>query len=214
MLKTLLFLLCLTAPALADQPAKEKRLTEEQQKQIEKIEKYFNDIHTIKSRFYQTSDNGGSAQGNFYVSKPNKMRLEYEPPHQIEVIADGYYLIFHDKKLEQVTYLDLNDNPASMILKENFSFKKEELIVTDMTSEPGLLSVSVIKKNQPSAGEITLFFKEKPFSLKQWQVTDAQQITTLVTLDNMETNLEIDGKLFKFKDPRKNRRPGDIPRNR
>lgn len=53
------------------------------------------------------------------------MRLEYDPPHPVEVIADGYYLIFHDKKLEQVTYLDLDDNPAAMILKENFSFEKK-----------------------------------------------------------------------------------------
>ncbi|MBO4520995.1 MAG: outer membrane lipoprotein carrier protein LolA [Alphaproteobacteria bacterium] len=210
MLKIFLFVLCLSLPAFAESTA-EKALTEEQQKIIEKIEAYFNGIRTIKSTFYQVSDNGGSAQGNFYVLKPNRMRLEYQPPHQIEVVADGYYLIFHDKKLEQVTYLDLDENPAAMMLKENFSFKKENLTITDISSEPGIISVDVIKKDQPSIGKITLMFKEKPFSLKQWQVTDAQQITTLVTLDNMETNLSLDNQLFKFKDPKKKRRPGDIP---
>ena len=143
--------------------------------------------------------------------KPNKMRLEYQPPHPIEVIADGYYLIFHDKKLEQVTYLDLDENPASMILKENFSFKTEDVTITDMTTEPGIITVSVIKKSLPSAGKITLIFKDNPLSLRQWRVTDAQQISTLVTLDNMETNISLDNMLFKFKDPRKKRRPGDIP---
>ena len=211
MFKTLLFLLCFTTSAFADSAAKEKILTTEQQQLIEKIESYFNNIRSIKSKFYQISNNGGSAQGDFYVLKPNKMRLEYQPPHQIEVIADGYYLIFHDKKLEQVTYLDLDENPASMILKDKFSFKKENLAITDISSESGTISVSIIKKNQPSIGEITLIFKENPFSLKQWQVTDAQQITTLVTLDNMETNIALDEQLFKFKDPKKKKRPGDIP---
>ena len=194
--------------------AQEKQLTEEQQQTVEKIEAYFNAIRTIKSKFYQTSDNGGSAQGDFYASKPNRMRLEYQPPHPIEVVADGHYLIFHDKKLEQVTYLDLDENPAAIILKENFSFKKEDLSITDMTTEPGIITLSVVKKSLPSAGKITLIFKDKPLTLRQWRVTDAQQITTLVTLDNMETNVQVDNALFKFKDPRKKRRPGDIPDKR
>ena len=210
MFKVFLFLLCLAAPAAAQ----EKQLTAAEKQQIEKIESYFNSIRTIKSKFYQTSDNGGSAQGDFYASKPNKMRLEYQPPHPVEVVADGYYLIFHDKKLEQVTYLDLNENPAAMILKDDFSFEKDGLTVTDIRTEPGIISVSVIKKSQPSAGKITLIFKDKPLTLRQWRVTDAQQITTLVTLDNMETNITVDNALFKFKDPRKKRRPGDIPDRR
>ena len=151
MFKTLLFLFFLTVPAMAQ----EKQLTEEQQQTVEKIESYFNAIRTIKSKFYQTSDNGGSAQGDFYASKPNRMRLEYQPPHPIEVVADGHYLIFHDKKLEQVTYLDLDENPAAIILKENFSFKKEDLTITDMTTEPGIITLSVVKKSLPSAGKIT-----------------------------------------------------------
>ena len=207
MFKALLFLFFLTVPAMAQ----EKQLTEEQQQTVKKIESYFNAIRTIKSKFYQTSDNGGSAQGDFYASKPNRMRLEYQPPHPIEVVADGHYLIFHDKKLEQVTYLDLDENPAAIILKENFSFQKEDLTITDMTAEPGIITLSVVKKSLPSAGKITLIFKDKPLTLRQWRVTDAQQITTLVTLDNMETNVQVDNALFKFKDPRKKRRPGDIP---
>lgn len=207
MFKSFLFLLCLTAPVLAQ----ETPLSAEQRQAVEKIEAYFNNIRTIKSNFYQTSSNGSSAQGNFYVSKPDKMRLEYQPPHPVEVIADGYYLIFHDKKLEQVTYLDLDENPASIILKEKLSFKDEDVTITDVSTEPGIVSVSIIKKNQPATGKITLIFKDSPFALKQWQVTDAQQITTLITLDNMETNIDLDNRLFKFKDPRKKRRPGDIP---
>lgn len=211
MLKTFLFLLCMTASAVASEPVREKKLTEEELRIIGKIETYFNSIRTIKSKFYQVSDNGSSAEGDFYVMKPNKMRLEYQPPHPVEVIADGYYLIFHDKKLDQVTYLNLDENPASMILKENFSFKTDDVTVTDITSEPGLITISAVKKSQPTAGRITLIFKENPISLKQWQVTDAQQITTLITLDNMEVNSTLDNQLFKFKDPRKKRRPGDIP---
>lgn len=213
MLKIFLFCLLFITPAAA-QTVPAQPFTQQRQELIKKIEAYFNAIRTIKSKFYQTSDNGATAQGNFYVSKPDKMRLEYDPPHPIEVVADGYYLIFHDKKLEQVTYLDLDDNPASMILKENFSFEKDGVTITDFSTEPGLISVSLTKKSQPTAGSITLIFKDKPLTLKQWRVTDARQITTLVTLDGMETNVKLNETLFKFKDPKKNLRPGDAPRRR
>ena len=210
MFKLFLFLFLLTAPAMAQ----EKELTAEEQKIVGKIEAYFNSIKTIRSKFYQVSDNGGSAQGTFYVSKPDRMRLTYEPPYPVEVVADGYYLIFHDKKLEQVTYLDLNENPAAMILKNDFSFKKEGLTITNVTTEPGIITVSVIKKSAPSTGKITLVFQDAPMILRQWRVTDARQITTLVTLNNLETNIAVDKQLFKFKDPRKKQRPGDIPDRR
>lgn len=208
----LFFCLCAVFPAQARQETKTKPLNEEQQKVLKDIETYFNGIKTIKSKFYQTSNNGASAEGSFYVLKPNKMRLEYAPPMPIEVIADGYYLIFHDKKLEQVTYLDLEDNPASIILKDNFSFAKEDLTVTDVSKEPGYINISLVKNSQPAAGQLTLVFKDKPLTLKQWQVIDAQQIVTLVTLDNAEFNMPVDEKMFKFKDPKKNVRPGDMPR--
>lgn len=204
MLKTILLGLVLTASTAAAQTAADQTFSQRRSDLIRRIETYFNGIKTIKSRFYQTGG-GASAQGDFYVLKPNKMRLTYDPPSPIEIVADGYYLIFHDKNLEQVTYLDLDDNPAALILKDNLSFAKEGLEIVDFKTETGLVSVTVAKKDQPSTGKITLTFKEKPFALKQWVVADARQIETTVTLDNMETNPPVDEKLFKFKDPRKNR---------
>ena len=94
MFKIFLFCLCFAVSAANAQTPPAKPFSQQQQELIKKIESYFNTIKTIKSKFYQISDNGASAQGNFYVLKPNKMRLEYDPPHPIEVIADGYYLIF------------------------------------------------------------------------------------------------------------------------
>ncbi len=205
MFKTIFLGLLLTASAALAQSETEQTFSQRQSDLIRRIESYFNGIKTIKSRFYQTSGDGTTAQGDFYVLKPNKMRLIYAPPHAIEIVADGYYLIFHDKKLEQVTYLDLNDNPAAFILKDDLSFAKEGLEIVDFETETGFVSVTIAKKSQPATGKITLTFKEKPFTLKQWRVTDARQIETTVTLDNMETNLPVDAKLFKFKDPRKNR---------
>lgn len=189
-------------------------LSVEQKKILKDIETYFAGLKTIKSKFTQTSSSGTYADGEFFVLKPGKMRLEYSPPSPIEIVADGYYLIFHDKKLQQVTYLDLDANPASLILKENFSFDKSDLTVTDVKKANGFIEVSLHKTAEPIAGRMIMIFKERPLELKQWQITDAQQIKTLVSLNQAEFNTALDPALFKFKDPKKDIRPGDKPRNR
>lgn len=213
MLKNLSFAVCLllSFPAAAQQAeVKYAPLTADQKKTAQAVEDYFNGVQSIKSRFYQVSQTGNTAEGTFSMQKPNKMRLEYDAPVPVEIVADGYYLIFHDKKLEQVTYLDLDDNPASLIMKENFSFEKEKLTVENVEQENGLVSVTVYRQDQPQNGKITLVFKDRPLALKQWRVTDPQQMTTLVTLDQTEFNVPLDASLFKFKDPKKNKRPGDL----
>ena len=141
------------------------------------------------------------------MKKPNKMRLEYAT-QPVEIVADGYYLIFHDKKLEQVTYLDLDENPASLIMKDGLSFEKEKLEIENVERENGLVSLTVFRKDQPQAGKITLVFKDRPLTLKQWRVEDAQGISTLVTLTDTDFNVPLEDESFKFKDPRR-KRPGD-----
>ena len=41
-------------------------------------------------------------------------------------------------------------------------------------------------------------FSEKPFTLRQWQVLDAQGTLTTVTLNNARTGMALDDKLFEF----------------
>lgn len=176
---------------------------------LQKIENYFNTVKTMKSEFVQSSSSGVFAQGDVVVSKPDKMRLTYRPPSPVEIIADGKYLIFHDKKLGQVTHMDLFANPAAFMLHENFKFDNSGLTVTDVTQGNGTIEITVYKTNEASNGRVKLIFRKNPFELKQWQVTDAQQVKTTVTLAGAQINGAVDDNLFVFKNPKKAARPGD-----
>lgn len=205
---TLALTLALTAFSVRAQQVKYAPLTDAQKQTVKAVEDYFNGVRSIKSGFYQVSQNGASAEGTFLMKKPNKMRLEYADK-PVEIVADGYYLIFHDKKLEQVTYLDLDENPAALIMKDNLSFEKEDLAIENVERENGLVSLTVYRKNQPQAGKITLVFKDRPLTLKQWRVEDAQGVSTQVTLTDADFNLPLEDAPFKFKDPYR-KRPGDM----
>lgn len=181
----------------------------DRQEILKKVEDYFNALNSLKAGFVQSSSSGVFAEGTVYLEKENKLRLDYAPPSAIEVVADGHYLIFHDKKLGQVTHMDLDMNPASFMLKKGFSFQNSGLTVTDITEENGIVELTVFKEKEALNGRVRLTFSKNPFALKQWQVTDAQQIKTMVSLLNVVTNEDIDDALFKFKDPKKSLKPGD-----
>ena len=205
---------CQTYAAAQETKRAAAELSESQKQILKNIETYFNSLKTMKSRFVQRSGKGAEVEGTIYIQKPGKMRLIYDPPYEVDIYATGYYLIFHDRKLGQVTHLDIDATPATIILKENFSFDSSGLTVTDVRTLPGAVEISLFKTKEPAAGSITMRFSEKPVVLKQWTVADAQRVNTAVSLVNPEFGVKIDPSLLQFVDPRKNIRPGDPTRKR
>src|SRR5665213_468536 len=54
---------------------------------LNRVQDYMNNIHTLQSRFEQVSNDGGVATGTIYLSRPGKMRVEYDPPVPILLVA-------------------------------------------------------------------------------------------------------------------------------
>ncbi len=172
------------------------------QADIAKAQDYLNGVTTLKARFMQVAPDGGMVEGTVYMSRPGRMRLEYDPPSPILVVANGTFLIYHDKELEQTNYLDLDDTPAGILLKSDVKLNGDDLKVLRVSHQPGILDITVMRKSEPSDGKLTLIFTEQPFQLKQWQVVDKQGQLTTVSLFDARVGLALDRDLFKFKDPK------------
>jgi outer membrane lipoprotein-sorting protein len=182
------------------------QLDEEAHSQLQRIEASLNAIHTVRSPFRQSSSNGEIAQGELFLERPGRLRIEYKPPVPVLVVADGTFLIYYDRKLEQVSYIPLVSTPAGILLQKHISLSDKDLVVTAFERDDGTIRVGVARTAAESEGSIRLIFDEQTDTLQQWSVTDAQGITTLVTLEAPVFNAKIDPALFVFKDPRfKNR---------
>ena len=175
--------------------------TKENLSVLDKAEKLLNSFTTMRSRFTQFSNKDGDylQHGDFYLSRPNKMRLIYDEPSELEFVADGYYLIYHDKSFDQVSYLEINQTPAAILLKPNFSFTDPEFTVTDIQHELDEYRITAIKTNEEELGQLTLILSDDPVSLKQWELLDAKGIKSTVGLYETEENIELDPELFVFK---------------
>jgi outer membrane lipoprotein-sorting protein len=128
------------------------------------------------------------------------MRLEYDPPVPILVISDGSWLIYHDKELDQTSWLGLDSTPAGILVRRNVRLRGEDVTVTAVQRQPGALAVSIVQSKDPAAGEMTLVFTTQPFQLRQWRIRDGQGQITTVSLFEARQGERLDPKLFEFAD--------------
>lgn len=182
--------------------APQLQLGAEDQAELARIEAYLNGIRTVQSSFVQHSSNGERAEGQLYLSRPGKLRVEYQPPVPILVVADGTFLVYYDRNLEQVSHIPLASTPASILLDEQISLSGGALTVTGFERGDNEILVSLVRTDNPGEGSITLVFSENPLALQQWSVTDAQNIVTVVSLVDPRFDVRLDRKLFVFEDPR------------
>lgn len=185
--------------AFANRPTP-ARLTTEDRADIARVEQYLNSVRTLRARILQIADNGGTAEGTLYLSRPGRLRLEYDPPVPILLVANGTFLIHYDKDLKTVAHLPLNSTPAGLLVREKIQLSGD-VTVTRVERGPGSLRVTLVQTKDPDAGQLTLVFGERPFALSNWQVVDAQGNVTRVALIEPKVDVPLDPALFRFTDP-------------
>ena len=134
--------------------------------------------------------------GDFYLSRPNKMRLIYDAPTELEFIADGNYFIYYDKSFDQVSYLEIDQTPAAILLKPDFTFDDKDFLVTNIAQELDEYKISAVKAQEPELGELTLIAGADPIEFRQWELVDAKGIKSTVGLYETELNQPVDESLF------------------
>ncbi|MEX2451211.1 MAG: outer membrane lipoprotein carrier protein LolA [Rhodospirillales bacterium] len=183
------------------EPAQLAKLTTEDRGDIKRIENYLNALRTVEARFLQVSSNGGYAEGRLYISRPGKMRIDYAPPAKLEIVADGKSLIYHDKELEQISHIALEDTPANILLQKNVRLLSGPVRVRSVSRGPGIVQIDMVKVDDPQEGSVALVFGDRPLALKKWTITDAQGVITTVSLLRSRFDAPIDPKIFTFDDP-------------
>ena len=173
---------------------------------LTKIENYLNNIKTLEASFVQTASNGTVSEGMLYIAKPSKIRMEYAAPTSVLIVGNGDYVVFNDKELDQITNIDYDDIPATMILANNIKIDNENLKVTDFYKDAGITSITLEYCNNKDVGPITLVFNNQPFELKQWKIVDPQSVEVTLSLYNATEDKPLDDSLFKFTKEKRSRR--------
>ncbi len=191
MKQILLTFLMLFLPSLAFAKAPE----------ITRAESYFANLKTVQARFIQTAPDGKQLRGDFYLSRPGKLRFQYDAPSQDFVVADGLFIYFYDGELKQQSNAPISQTLADFLLRKDIALD-DDLKVTRVMRGGGLLQMNVVQAAQPGAGSITLGFVETPsFQLKKWRVKDAQGMITEIELYDVQSGVKLNSDLFVYRDP-------------
>jgi outer membrane lipoprotein-sorting protein len=169
---------------------------------LARIEDYLNGLRTLRAKFVQINPDGGTATGTLYFDRPDKMRLDYDPPSELLIIANGWKLVYQDRRLKQISQLFTSSTPLGFLLEDQIRLRGGDVTVTSLTRRGGEIQVAVVQSDQPAEGSITLAFAEQPFELRRWTIIDAQGYATHVVLEGLETDVKLDQELFIFRDPK------------
>ena len=192
--------------AAAVQNEQGQLLSPEDETTISEVSTYLNSFVHLEGNFTQVGPTGEVAEGRFYMRRPGRVRFDYAPPSKLLVVADGFWIGIIDRKLETTDRYPIGSTPYWALLKENVDLSKDARILS-VEREPGIILVTFDDPSGEAAGEITLVFEkieeddtEPRLELRQWLITDAQGLTTSVSLADLVQGKRARNKFFVIRD--------------
>ena len=168
---------------------------------VTRVEAYLNSLKTLSARFLQIDTAGNAVHGQLYMRRPGRLRFEYDAPSPLLLVADGVWLIMHDKELNQVNRFPLYETPLGVLVDDPVNLR-EKVEVVNVEESPGILRMRVVDRELPDEGWMDITFTEPPMLLRQWKIKDAQGGVTALSLTDIRVNRKLDPELFVFTDPR------------
>jgi outer membrane lipoprotein-sorting protein len=169
--------------------------------QLSQLQNYLNGIKTLKANFTQTNPDRTLTNGIMFIKRlansMGKLRLQYAPPSQDLIVADGEVLRHVDGQSQEVNEYSIENTPASFLLRPNIDFS-DDLEVKKMETIGDKINLT-LRRSGDNSVTLTLVFVTSPMlRLQEWSLIDAQSNKTHVVLDHVQIGTPIDDKLFKL----------------
>jgi outer membrane lipoprotein-sorting protein len=153
-------------------------------------------MRAARGRFRQTNPNGSTQTGAFYLSKPGRIRFEYDAPAGSLVIADGNWVgVFDPKSNRNPTRYPLTRTPLSILLRDRISLREPGLVLGAMRDAGGT-HITVVDPRAPQEGRMVMTFSDNPILLRQWEITTKAGQRTRVALTELILGGSFERNLF------------------
>ena len=160
----------------------------------QKIADHFASVKTMSGEFVQFGPRGEQTGGKFYISRPGKIRFNYEAPSPMRVIADGRSVVIGNQKMKTWDIYPLSKTPLKLLLSDEIDLTGK--MVRDVKEEADLITIVLGDRSIFGDSTITMMFDPKTYDLRQWTITDAQKKDTSVMIFNVKNGLPMDDKVF------------------
>ena len=189
------------APAApAAQTAQQNALTDAQkQTLLKRASEAMAKVKTASGTFQQLSPDMSVTTGRFALSRPGKMRFDYDAPTPLLMVSDGTTVALQDSELETTDRVPLGTTPLALLLDDKIDFASEADIL-DVTQANGHVEITLRDKSGEMDGTLTLQMRESDMELTGWRTVDSGNNITSVQLSNVEYGKRLNPRLFVVKD--------------
>ena len=185
----------ITAPA----PAAAPLTAAERTKVLKGTAKALAKVKTARGKFEQYSPDGSLSTGQFAMSRPGKVRFDYDDPVPLVLVSDGTTVALQDSDLETTDRVPLASTPLSLLLSDKLDFEKDAEVV-DVRRNGDRINITVRDKTGEMDGTLTVVLATSDNALTGWRTVDANGGRTSVMLSDVETGAKLNPRLFILKD--------------
>ena len=180
----------ITAPAMS--PAQRSALLTE-------ITAAMENVKTASGRFDQLSPDYTMSSGSFALSRPGKVRFDYDDPSPLLIVSNGTTVAMQDSELETTDRVPLGSTPLALLLDDKLDFGSDAEIV-DVSEMGDEVAVTLRDPDGEMDGTLTLLFSGPAHDLAGWRAIDSGGNMTSVQLHNVVTGKKLNPRLFIVKD--------------
>ena len=162
-------------------------------KSIKLIKDYLGDIKTLQAEFSQTNHTEDIMTGIFFLKKPGKIRLSYDPPQNLQIVSKQQAVLIFDPQnggSGPLTY-PLHSTPLSFLIKDDLS-----LFINENGQSLELDNLIIFKVRNPQYN-LSIEFNKNPVSLLGWEFENQMGELIKIRLNNIHKNKYISDEIFK-----------------
>lgn len=163
---------------------------------IERINLSLNGMGTLIGDFSQINADGRRRSGKLYVMRPGKLRFDYDPPSQLEVVSDGSQVAVIDKRVPQQDLYGINQTPLKFLVAAKIDIARDTKVLGVVREKDEVILDIEDKNTIAGTSRIRIHFDGESFMIRRWTVTDPQGIPTTVLLANLDTQQRPNRSLF------------------
>jgi len=162
---------------------------------LDSVREYLKNLKHVTAEFVQIDQKGNEQKGKFFLSRPGKMRWEYNAPNEILVVMDGDKIYYYDKELDQGSNY-MNKKGLTSLFAEEDIFLSKEIKIEEFRENDDSLKVVFTLKDQPT--KLSVIFDKNPLKILGFIVEEESGNKIAIELTNLETHFSMDQKIFQY----------------
>ncbi|MEQ9505601.1 MAG: outer-membrane lipoprotein carrier protein LolA [Hyphomonas sp.] len=171
----------------------------ERSKLLKEAGKALAGVKTARGNFEQYSPDGSFSTGRFAMSRPGKVRFDYDDPVPLVLVSDGTTVALQDSELETTDRVPLASTPLSLLLSDNVDFEAQAEVI-DVRRTGDKTNITVRDKTGETDGTLTVILGGSDNALAGWRTVDGNGGRTSVLLSGVETGTKLNPRLFRLPD--------------